>query len=102
MTSGRWPDGCPRDGHVLDGICALAKVETEPPALLSWHYGPTDTDPNPGSMWHYGCGGEVMLFDGHAVCGCGAQVCESPADCGDDDCDVRERPVAESERGGST
>lgn len=37
-------------------------------ALLSWHYGPTADDPNPGSMWHYGCGGEVFFIDDGAIC----------------------------------
>ncbi|NUS02083.1 MAG: hypothetical protein HOV97_05910 [Nonomuraea sp.] len=41
---------------------------------LRWHYGPTDTDPDPGKMWCYTCGGEVFVFkDGAASCaGCGA------------------------------
>ncbi len=95
MTETRWPDGCPRDGHLLDGICVMTKVEAlappEPVKILSYHYGPTGTDPDPGATWCYGCGGRVWLGDGHAVCGCGAQVCESPVDCGDDNCEYRER-----------
>ncbi len=30
MTEARWPDGCPREGHLLDGICVMTKVETLP------------------------------------------------------------------------
>ncbi len=38
-------------------------------AALRWHYGPTDADPNPGSMWCYACGGEVWSFkDGTLAC----------------------------------
>lgn len=46
----------------------------ESDAPLRWHYGPTDTDPDPGKMWCYACGGEVFTFkDGAASCaGCGA------------------------------
>jgi len=58
--------------------------QPEPVKILSYHYGP-----EPGAMWCYGCGGRVYTFDGHAVCGCGAQLCESPADCGDDACPYR-------------
>ncbi len=43
--------------------------------VLAWHYGPTADDPEPEKMWHYGCGREVMFFDGYAVCRCGAQAC---------------------------
>lgn len=56
-------------------------------AELSWYYGPTDSDPDPGAMWHYGCGGRVewiksgpsaeidgvLVDDGAMVCDCGAQ-----------------------------
>lgn len=38
-----------------------------------WHYGPTPTDPDPGKMWHYVCGGEVLSLDGGYVCACGQQ-----------------------------
>lgn len=41
-------------------------------APTGWHYGPTATDPDPGKMWHYGCGQEVLYVDDGAVCGCGA------------------------------
>lgn len=51
-------------------------TDPKPAEPLSWHYGPTDTDPDPGKAWHYGCGREVMFFDGGAVCGCGAQEAE--------------------------
>lgn len=46
-------------------------------------------NPDRGAMWCYGCGGRVDLFDGHAICGCGAQLCESPVDCGNDACPYR-------------
>lgn len=35
---------------------------------LVWHYGPTVEEPDPGRMWHYRCGGEVMVIDGGRVC----------------------------------
>lgn len=44
---------------------------------LEWHYGPTPTDKDPGKMWCYGCGKEVMWIkdsptEGGYVCtGCG-------------------------------
>lgn len=28
-----------------------------------WQYGPTETDPRPGAMWHVGCGGEVTYVE---------------------------------------
>lgn len=41
---------------------------------LRWHYGPTEADPNPGSMWCYDCGAEVWVFDEGYICrGCGRQ-----------------------------
>ncbi len=40
---------------------------------LRWHYGPTATDPEPGKMWHDGCGREVMFIEDGHICGCGAQ-----------------------------
>lgn len=40
---------------------------------LSWHYGPTKDNPDPGRMWHYGCGREVLIFDDGYICECGAQ-----------------------------
>jgi hypothetical protein len=42
-------------------------VELERPELR-WHYGPTETDPNPGAMWHYDCGGEVWYIDDAPIC----------------------------------
>ena len=40
--------------------------------VLRWHYGPTDTDPDPGKMWCYDCAGEVLGFsEGYICCGCG-------------------------------
>lgn len=44
---------------------------------LYWHYGPMADDPDPGKMWHHGCGGEVsflkesegMYFYSCAKCG---------------------------------
>lgn len=44
-------------------------------ATLRWHYGPTATDPNPGSMWCDDCSGEVwILEDGYICRGCGRQA----------------------------
>lgn len=41
---------------------------------LNWHYGPTKSDPDPGKMWHYDCGGEVLYLDGGLICAlCGQQ-----------------------------
>lgn len=45
---------------------------------LSWHYGPTEADPDPGGMWHYDCGGRVGWIktgpgEGGHICECGAQ-----------------------------
>lgn len=40
---------------------------------LEWHYGPTKTDPDPGKMWHYGCGLEVLFIEDGEICQCGAQ-----------------------------
>lgn len=88
-------DGCEPGNHRRDALCARTRVEV--PKRLRWHYGPTATDSDPGAMWCFGCGGRVDLFGGHAVCGCGAQECESPADCGDETCEYRYR-----EPGGAT
>ena len=33
-----------------------------------YHYGPTATDPDLGKMWHYDCGGEVMIIDEAPIC----------------------------------
>lgn len=35
---------------------------------LTWHYGPTSEDPDPGKMWHNDCGGEVWTLDEGLVC----------------------------------
>ena len=35
---------------------------------LRWHYGPTESDPDPGTRWHYDCGGEVLVIEGALVC----------------------------------
>lgn len=85
-------DGCPPGNHRRDALCARTRIGT--PAtpevkILSYHYGPTAADPDPGAVWCYGCGGRVWFGDAHGVCGCGAQVCESPVDCGDDECEYR-------------
>jgi hypothetical protein len=41
---------------------------------MQWHYGPTSDDPNPGAMWHEGCGGEVWILEGGYICRkCGEQ-----------------------------
>ncbi len=46
---------------------------------LAWHYGPTATDPDPGSMWHYVCGGQVWFIEDGYICSkCGQQEdCEA-------------------------
>lgn len=36
--------------------------------VMAWHYGPTADDPDPGRMWHYGCGGEVLFIDDGRIC----------------------------------
>ena len=64
-------------------------VTEQPVKILRYHYGPTSTDPDSGATWCYACGGRVDFFGGHALCGCGAQVCESPVDCGNDACPYR-------------
>lgn len=38
---------------------------------LKWHYGPTDTNPDPGRMWHYECGKEVLYIEDGYICECG-------------------------------
>lgn len=48
----------------------------EPEARLAYEYGPTETDPDPGKMWHADCGGEVYAIEDRLVCDCGA---ESPS-----------------------
>lgn len=45
-----------------------------------WHYGPTDTDPDPSKMWCRKCHGEVMHFTEGSACSCHH---ENP-DAGDD------------------
>lgn len=42
-----------------------------------FHYGPTDTDPDHGKMWHYNCGRECYVIDGAYICDCGAQWVEN-------------------------
>lgn len=80
-----------------------ATEQPEPVKILSYYYGPTAADPDRGAMWCYGCGGRVDLFGGHAICSCGAQLCESPADCGNDACPYRPaEPVREGEALGVT
>lgn len=83
-----WGEAAARIAERLVGPWEPAN-QPEPVKVLSYCYGPTSTDPYPGAMWCIDCGGQVSLFDGHAVCGCGAQLCESPADCGDDACPYR-------------
>ncbi len=86
-------DGCEPGNHRRDALCAYLPLPMLEPAvkILRWHYGPTDAEPDPGTAWCYDCGGRVWFSEGHGVCGCGAQVCESPVDCGDDNCEYRER-----------
>lgn len=73
---------------------------------MNWRYGPTPTDPDPGKMWHDGCGGEVLSIDGGLICSCGAQ--DETADADDGllaqaaelaDLMTRERDVAIAVRG---
>lgn len=53
--------------------------ETNKPAPLRWHYGPTDTDPEPGKMWCYDCAAEVWFIEGGAICsGCGRVETDEP------------------------
>jgi hypothetical protein len=53
---------------------------------LQWHHGPTAADPDPGKIWHAGCGGEILCIDGGLICcDCDAQeegreACELPLD----------------------
>jgi hypothetical protein len=64
---------------VSGGRCRIQRVETSPaPATeIRWHYGPTAEDPEPGHMWHYDCGGQVMFIDDGYICGrCGMQQSE--------------------------
>lgn len=64
-------------GHDLDayqrqeGELAQARADVER-LKLSWHYGPTDADPDPGKRWHDDCGGEVYYLDGDICSKCGA------------------------------
>lgn len=40
---------------------------------LRTHYGPTINDPNPGTEWHYDCGGMIYSFREGRICSkCGA------------------------------
>lgn len=59
--------------HSAQSVQAIAEASG-----LNWHYGPTAADPEPGKMWHYGCGQEVLIIDDGLICGCGAQ--DDPAD----------------------
>lgn len=45
----------------------LSQVEVQPQSLR-WHYGPTQADPEPGKMWCYDCGGNVMFIDDGYIC----------------------------------
>jgi hypothetical protein len=84
-----WPKD--RPGTVASRLVGPWETAEQPESvkILSYHYGPTATEPDPGAMWCYACGGRVDLIDGHALCGCGAQLCESPADCGSSTCQYR-------------
>ncbi len=57
-------------------LARLVLGEPAPAVLgaLRWHYGPTDTDPDPGKMWCDDCGGEVVGFSEGYICGCGRSV----------------------------
>lgn len=41
---------------------------TAPQSEFEWHYGPTDSNPDHGLMWHTGCGGEVYGFTEGYIC----------------------------------
>jgi hypothetical protein len=41
--------------------------------LTGFHYGPTETDPDPGHQWHYGCGQQVWYLKDGYICVCGQQ-----------------------------
>lgn len=44
-----------------------------------YHYGPTESDPDPGKKWHIGCGGEVLFIEDGLICAkCGAQAYVDP------------------------
>lgn len=72
----------------------MTDLPKDTPYALATHYGPTPTDPDPGKLWHYGCGGEVWWLEGGEICnGCGAQAdpcgCTGEQHCGehvDPDC----------------
>jgi hypothetical protein len=41
---------------------------------MRWHYGPTEKDSDPGTMWHYDCGGWVLACEDGLICAkCGEQ-----------------------------
>lgn len=44
---------------------SLPKTEQQ---KLRWHYGPTEEHPDPGTMIHYDCGGEVMFIEDGYIC----------------------------------
>lgn len=49
-------------------------MSTDSDSPLRWHYGPTPTDPEPGNMHCYECGGDVLVFDGVRGCSkCGRE-----------------------------
>ncbi len=44
-----------------------------------YHYGPTESDADPGKKWHIGCGGEVLFIEDGLICAkCGAQAVVEP------------------------
>lgn len=51
----------------------IAALDRPAASELVWHYGPTETDGDPGKIWHTGCGQEVLSIDGGYICGCGQQ-----------------------------
>lgn len=62
--------------RAMNAIQSLFSGECElvmPRPALDYHYGPTADDPDPGKMWHYGCGQEVLFIEDGLICGCGAQ-----------------------------
>ena len=49
--------------------CPDCPVHDEDPTQeVEWHYEPAAMDPDPGKMWHYGCGGEVSYIDDGYIC----------------------------------
>ena len=59
-------------GLFLDLLADEGYQVVPKPPPFEWHYGPTATDPDPGRMWHTGCGREVLYIEYGLLCECGA------------------------------